>query len=524
MVAFPTDQLMLSAKHPVGILGWRQDVANLLPHAKEGVLDGERVLVLPHSRDEAKLLANLGIAVPPPILWRYDWCGTTPFEAQRATAALLTTENNAFVLNEMATGKTRACLFAFDFLKSEGAVDTMLVACPLSTLRDTWQREIARYFPHLRAVVVHGTAEQRKLLLKEPADIFLINHDGVRAFSALLAARDFDVVCVDELTAFKNATAKRSKAMRSIAGRAKYVWGMTGTPCAKGPEDAHGQVLLINPTKVPRSAMRWREMTMTRLSQFRWAPKPDAMDKVWAAMQPAVRFLRKDVIDLPPMQFVRREAVMSPTQAATYKTVLEKLRAQVADGEVNVANEGVKMNKLLQIASGFVYVDDGIPSYLDPKPRLDVIVEVLQEAQAKFLVFCPFTAGVDIIHAHLNKAGYPVEKVDGRTSLAKRNEIFERFRTDASMPGIVAHPGTMSHGLTLVEADMIVWAAPVASLETYEQANARISRPGQTRSQLVVQVCGSPVERRVYRRLDDRASMQNTLLEMFSDETANPTE
>jgi SNF2 family DNA or RNA helicase len=79
----------------------------------------------------------------------------------------------------------------------------------------------------------------------------------------------------------------------------------------------------------------------------------------------------------------------------------------------------------------------------------------------------------------------------------------------------VAHPATMSHGLNLHAADMIVWAAPYPSLEVYEQANARITRPGQTKKQLIVQISGSPVEARVYKRLDQRASMQNALLELF---------
>jgi SNF2 family DNA or RNA helicase len=77
----------------------------------------------------------------------------------------------------------------------------------------------------------------------------------------------------------------------------------------------------------------------------------------------------------------------------------------------------------------------------------------------------------------------------------------------------------MSHGLNLQVADMIVWSAPIASLETYEQANARITRPGQTKHQMVVQITGSPVEHKVYRRLDGRAAMQRILLDMFDKST-----
>jgi len=74
----------------------------------------------------------------------------------------------------------------------------------------------------------------------------------------------------------------------------------------------------------------------------------------------------------------------------------------------------------------------------------------------------------------------------------------------------------MSHGLTLTEADTIIWAAPYPSLETYEQANARITRPGQTKKTMIVQIVGSPVEARIYNRLDGRAKMQGALLDLFA--------
>jgi SNF2 family DNA or RNA helicase len=209
---------------------------------------------------------------------------------------------------------------------------------------------------------------------------------------------------------------------------------------------------------------------------------------------------------------------MSPKQAAVYKSVLKHLRAEVDAGVVTIANAAVQLTKLLQISCGFVYTTDGLAAELDPKPRLAVIAETVAEAQAKFLVFCPFRAGVTMIAEHLRKEGWTIGEVTGDVSEKKRSDIFRNF-IDGPLDGIVAHPGTMSHGLNLQVADMIVWSAPIASLETYEQANARITRPGQTKHQMVVQITGSPVEHKVYRRLDGRAAMQRILLDMFDKST-----
>lgn len=507
---YAPDKVVLSRAHPVAVVGWRPDVASLIPHAREGVLGGARVLVVRHGVDETRLLSNLGLQVPSPIRWRYDWAGNTPFEAQRATAELMTSGPHAFVLNEMATGKTLSALFAFDFLRQEGLARTMLVSAPLSTLRDTWLREIERRMPHLRASVVHG--EYKRARLAAEADVYIINHDGVRHID--MSAKTFDVVCIDELTAYKTATSKRSKAMRSVARGAKFVWGMTGTPTARGPEDAFGQIKLVAPDQAPASFTRWRDKVCVRVSQFKWVPRANANDIVFEAMTPAVRFRRDEVVELPPLSIIDRDVEMSARQRRTYDQVMKKLQASVAEGTITAANEGVKLNKLLQISSGFAYTDVGT-ALLDPKPRLDLIREIAENADGKMLVFSPFVAGVHLIADALAAGGLEFGRITGATSLRARTEIFERFREDPDCPGIVAHPGTMSHGLNLTEANIIVWAAPFPSLEVYEQANARITRPGQTKRQVIYRLTGSPVEARVYRRLSLRETMQNALLGMF---------
>jgi SNF2 family DNA or RNA helicase len=76
----------------------------------------------------------------------------------------------------------------------------------------------------------------------------------------------------------------------------------------------------------------------------------------------------------------------------------------------------------------------------------------------------------------------------------------------------------MAHGLTLTEGNMIVWYAPTSSLEIYEQANARIVRPGQKRKCLIAHLCGTPVEKATYARLQSKSKMQGLLLAMFKDQ------
>ena len=106
--------------------------------------------------------------------------------------------------------------------------------------------------------------------------------------------------------------------------------------------------------------------------------------------------------------------------------------------------------------------------------------------------------------------------VYGGVSRGKRDLIFHRFQSGKGPRHIiVAHPECMAHGLTLTTGNLIVWYGPAPDLETYDQANARIIRPGQTFKTMIVHLFGTPVEKAAYARLRTRSRMQGLLLELF---------
>lgn len=492
-------------------LPFNNQLASLVPEHKVN----KDLIVLPHTHDVTRLARNLGMRVPAPIMSYYDWNGDTPFRTQKITAAMLTMQRRAFVLSEMGTGKTRAALYALDFLKREGLVKACLVVAPLSTLSTVWDREVFKYFNHMSVGVLHGTRALRLEILKQPHDVYVINHDGVKTIlPALMERKDIDCVIVDELAAFRNARTDRWKALSQLCGR-PYVWGLTGSPTPNEPADAYAQIKLLAPKNVPKFYKTFKEMTMTQVSTFRWIPRKDAMDTVYRAMQPGVRFKRDDCVELPPVTYDFREVALSSEQQRVYKEMMTKLRVAFAAGEVTAANEGVLMSKLLQITTGFAYTRGKAPVELDHAPRMDALMELLDEAEGKVIVFVDFVHASQMIAKELVDAGYSVAQVSGETSKKERDRIFAEFQSATNPRIIVAHPKCMSHGLTLTAASVIVWYSPTTSMETYEQACARITRPGQTRKQLIMHLTGTPIESKLYKRLQQKASLQGALLEMF---------
>lgn len=505
----PTQKIVLH-------LGRPERVTTVIPSAKVFHFRGVPLVAVPHRLDEVRVLRNLGIEAPAPIEHYYQWPGRfSPFHAQLETASFLTLHQRAFVLNDLGTGKTLSTLWAFDYLRSIGVARKLLVVSPLSTLERTWADEVFTHLPHLTAAVLHGTRERRRALLATDADIYLINHDGMKTvLPELLARDDIDTVVVDEIASFRNQSTDRWRVLRKVLAGRERVWGLTGTPTPNLPTDAWAQCRLVSPERVPSYFGKFRDMCMRQAGPFKWEVRKGAEQIVADAMQPAVRFTRDDCIDLPPVMYETRSVPLTTDQGKAYKEMMDKLKIEVASQQVTAMNEAVKISKLMQIACGVVYDGEGNEVALPNPARIDVLKEIISEANTKTIVFVPFKAALSYVAEEL-RTDFTVEVISGDVSKSERDRIFGAFQKLKNPQVLVAQPAAMSHGLTLTAASTIIWYAPVTSNEVYQQANGRITRPGQKHSQLIVNVEGTPVERRMYKRLQDKEKLQGLLLEII---------
>lgn len=505
------------------VVPWQADLANLIPHAREFAYKGARQLLIPNSQIECKLARNVGVPVPAPILTRYSWNGTTPWEIQKTTAAMLTEHERCYVLSSMGVGKTRAVIYAFDYLHRVGQARKLLVAAPLSTLTPVWEAEVFKMMlgSRLRVVILHGSREKRLKLLAQDADIYVINHHGIALLQNQLIAKGFDTVVIDELAIFRNKSTQLWKAAKTIVDAPGVVraWGLTGSPTPNAPTDAWAQVRLLTPARTVRTMSQFRDLTMRQVTPFRWVARPEANSIVYTALQPSVRFTREDIAELPPTSYVNRDVKLDPDALAAYNMIMAKMRILTNSGQnVTAVNEGVLQSKLLQIACGFLYTDTKGVYALPMTGRLKALEEVIAETDRKVIVFVPFIAALTNIAAHLRSKGHDVAVIYGGTARGTRDKIFRDFQAEISPRILVAHPGCMSHGLTLTAANTIVWFTSPYSNETYEQANARIVRPSQTSKTLIVHLSGTTVERITYARLKARGRMQGVLLDLFRDQ------
>ena len=501
------------------VLPYRTDLATAIPHARAFDYDGQHLLLVPNDRDVAKLARNLGIAMPSPILTRFDWCDLNPWTIQRSTATLLTESPRAYVLSSLGTGKTLASIFATEYLREIGEVKRALVIAPLSVLTPVWEKELFLARPRANVKVLYGTKQKRLSLLAEEADWYVVNHHGLPILLDQLIERKFDLVIIDELATFRTIkTGLWQSANRLVRSGPKYVWGMTGSPRPKAPTDAWAQIRLLTPDKTYRTFSRFRQETMVQLSQFRWGEKQGANETVFSQMQPSVRYTLEDVAELPPTVYLNREIKLEPEADKAYTLMFNRLRMMSEKGEITAANEGVLQNKLLQVACGFLYTDNKQVYTLPNKTRLEALRDICTEADKKVIVFVPYVHALQGVRDYLMKQGETVDLVYGATSKTKRDDIFARFQNSPVPHVLVAHPQCMAHGLSLTSANTIVWFTATNNPEIYEQANGRIRRPGQTHKTLIYHLTGTPVERVAYMRLKNRGRLQGLLLELFRDQ------
>lgn len=161
-----------------------------------------------------------------------------PYPYQWIGIKFLVDRESALLGDDMGTGKTVQSLIACRMLFQRGKVRKALIVTPLSVLTQ-WHRELEKWAPALRALVVRGTPEYRKQRWNEPAHVWLTTYDALRRDIDYLVdegKQQFDLVLLDEVQKIKNRGSGISQAARKLVS-SQYKWGLSGTPVENRIDD-----------------------------------------------------------------------------------------------------------------------------------------------------------------------------------------------------------------------------------------------------------------------------------------------
>jgi SNF2 family DNA or RNA helicase len=385
-------------------------------------------------------------------------------------------------------------------------------------MHSAWQADVFKTAMHRSCVVAHATADKRKKIVSEGYDFTIINYNGISTiFDEILKAK-YDLIIVDEANAYKNSHSSRWKALAKLLTPTTWLWMMTGTPASQSPVDAFGLARLVSPQRVPKYATAWRDRVMQQQTRFKWTPKNGADNEVFAALQPAIRFTKRECLDLPDVTYQTRNIPLTPQVLKYYTTLKKQLLIEAAGEQISAVNAAVSMSKLLQISGGAVYTDEHDVVEFDVSPRLHALKEVLDETSNKVVVFIPFVHTIEVVSKYLNSINIENEIIQGKVTARRRREIIEKFQTQNNLKVVIIQPDSAAHGITLTLADTVVFWSPVMSVETYIQCVGRIDRIGQKSKMTVVHLQGSEIERRVYDMLQKKVDSHLKIVDLYKQE------
>jgi SNF2 family DNA or RNA helicase len=223
-------------------------------------------------------------------------------------------------------------------------------------------------------------------------------------------------------------------------------------------------------------------------------------------------------LDLPPVITETREVPLTPQQKKYYNMLKEQMLVKAAGETITAINAAAEVNKLLQISAGAAYTDNAEVVTFDCSPRLNVLMEALEETDRKVLVFAPYRHSIDTIYEYLTSNNIKADLIHGDVPASKRTRIFKQFQEEAEPRVLVIQPQAAAHGVTLTAADTVVFWGPVMSTETYIQCCARSDRKGQDSDKVtVIHIQGSEIERKMFKRLAERVEDNNMLVRLYEE-------
>lgn len=510
---------------------------DLVPRELVWARRGEHVLVKATYSTLLSLTA-LDLDVPDPMS-SYDWPikpGDEAFSTQKQVSSFMVLNPRSFVFSDMRTGKTRAALWATDWLMSHSkrARARTLVVSDLNALEETWAHEITTNLLGRRTyAMLHGTAEKREKELKRDVDYYLLNHDGLRVGYAwpplygektttrlarcrslaadIMARSDIKLVVFDEAATYRERTTQQWHAASDLLSkRASFVWALTGTPTPNGPLDAYGLKKLVQPEYVG-SYIGWRDYVTYPVSQFRRESKSDAAVKVDELLSPSIRVSQDQCFTATKLTVDTVDVRLSEEQKSWMRELKNELLLTMEDGEeISAVNQAALRSKFLQISCGVVYDNEHNSHVIDARHRFETYRELIALAPGKVITFVPFINTQTMLYGKLD--GRAMQIPSGLLPKDKLTILREFLSGDKKI--LLSHPGPIARGVDLTSASTIIWYAPTDRTEHYIQANERINGINQKYPRNIVRLSGCPVERDIYDKLESNASMMGAILKL----------
>ena len=414
-------------------------------------------------------------------------------------------ENFAYFM-EMGTGKTKVLIDNLAMLYDKGKVDGALIIAPKGVVKTWYEQELPTHLPdHIENVSVlwqpNITKTQEEKLdslfeIDSALHILVMNVEALSTDKGVKFATKFinshkTMMAIDESTTIKTPTARRTKNIIKIGLNAKYKRIMTGSPITKNPLDLYTQCEFLDPWLLDFASYysfrnRYAEMKTMHIR----GRSIQVIDKFQnlaelsdTVKQFSYRVLKEDCLDLPPKNFIKRHITLTPDQQRVYKQMKDQALAILNGKVTTTVTVLTQLMRLHQITCGYVTADDGSVQEVDSN-RMTELMSILEETEGKVIIWANYQMSVGDIIRNLSKTYGKDSYVHyyGLTPQEIRQENIVRFQTDPKCRFIVGTPQTGGYGITLTQANTVIYYSNGYDLEKRLQSEDRAHRIGQTKS------------------------------------------
>lgn len=439
----------------------------------------------------------------------------TPHNYQKKAVKFLLAHAAAALFLDPGLGKTSITLAAIKMLRKKGLLNKVLLIAPLRVCHSVWPNEVCKWkdFNGLKVTVLHGPKKDE--LLKEEADIYVINPEGLEWLLQVNKSKTktgktrvnldlrrwkklgFDTLVIDELSKFKHTNTNRFKALKLVLGTFARRWGLTGSPASNGLLDLFGQCYVLDQGRtlgqyITHYRMKYFEQGY---DGFSWNLRDGADEEIYERLRPLALRMGDDLLDMPKLVENNIKVQLPDKVVQIYDQLEEDLIAKLDEGVVTAKTAAVASGKCRQVAAGAIYRDPEVQALVKlpsskkdwselHTAKLDALQDLIEELQGSpILIAYDFEHDLERLKARFGK---DLPYIGGGVT-PKRSKELETKWNNGELPYLFGHPQSIAHGLNLQECGHhVCWFSLTWNYENYDQFNRRVRRQGNKAKRVFV--------------------------------------
>ena len=438
---------------------------------------------------------------------------------------------------EMGTGKTKVLIDNMSMLYDKGKIDGALIIAPKGVVKTWYEQELPTHLPnHIENVTIlwqsHITKKQQEKLeslfeIETALHILIMNVEALSTDKGVKFATKFlnshkVLMAVDESTTIKNPTAKRTKNIINLGKYAKYRRVMTGSPVTKNPLDLYTQCEFLDPYLLDFGSYyafrnRYAEMTTmnVRGRSIQVVKEFRHLGELSESLQPfSYRVLKEDCLDLPPKNFMKRYVSLTPDQKKIYEQMKKHALATLNGKVTSTMTVLTQLMRLHQITCGHFTADDGTTQAVESN-RLNELMAILEETEGKAIIWANYQLSVgEIIQRIIKEYGKDsYVHYYGLTSQEERQDNIRKFQNNPNCRFLIGTPQTGGYGITLTQANTVIYYSNGYDLEKRLQSEDRAHRIGQKKTVTYVDlICEDTVDEKIVKALRNKINIASEVM------------